>query len=485
MEEDSTLSFLLSSAAERFRGRPAIDFLGGASFSFGELDDLASRFAAGLVKLGVWPGERVVLCLPNSWQWVVAYHGVIKLGAVIVPTNPLLTVPELRYIVDDTEATAVVVPSSRVEGLQYQGARIISTDDDRGTVLSFAATLDTGAFYGRAAKPEDLVSIGYTSGTTGKPKGAMLTHRNIASCISGTVARHKRHAGDVVYSALPFPHVYGNIVLNSIFATGAKLVAPQRFKPDEAIAHIAKFGITLFEGVPTMYYQMLNQPTLAAADVSSLTRTTVGGQTMPSSTIDAIVERFKCPMLELWGMTEVSGPVVTHSPDWAPRHGSIGLPLSGSEARLADLGAGSEGAPGELLVRGPTVMKGYWRQGKATAEVLDKDGWLSTGDVAVIDGDGYIRIVDRVKDMILTAGYNIYPAEVEQVIATHPSVSMVAVGGIPDQEKGELAHAFVVLKSHAATDADALLDYCRTQLAAYKIPRAIHFVDDVPKASTG
>ena len=304
-----------------------------------------------------------------------------------------------------------------------------------------------------------------------------------------TATVHARHPADRVLSALPFPHVYGNIVMNSSLLAGCHLHVMDRFDAVTALAAIGKHRITLFEGVPTMYYQMLACVEATQADLSSLNRCTVGGQTIPTATMRVIVDRFGCPLLELWGMTEVAGPAISHSPFWPPRYGSIGLPFTGMTVRIADLQDGAQTAGtetvGELCVRGPLVMQGYFNNEAATREVIDDDGWLHTGDLAYQDQDGYVFIVDRRKDMIITAGYKIYPAELERVIAAHPAVAMVAVGRIEDETKGELAKAYVVLKSGMTASEVELIDYCRAQLAAYKLPRRVQFVSDLPKTSTG
>jgi len=266
-------------------------------------------------------------------------------------------------------------------------------------------------------------------------------------------------------------------------------VATPKFDPDAALALIASERVTLFEGVPTMYYQLLAHADIGRADLSSLTRCTVGGQTMPVAKLEAVVRRFGCPLLELWGMTELAGPATSHSPYWAPRPGSIGLPFPGMQARIADLDEpgrdAAPGTPGELLVRGPLVTTGYYNNPAATAQALDAQGWLATGDIAYADADGYLFVVDRKKDMIITAGYNVYPAELEQVVAMHPDVVMTAVAGFPDEEKGEIAVAFVVRRQGAALDEATLLSHCRRHLAAYKVPRSVRFVQDLPKTSTG
>ncbi|WP_375402981.1 AMP-binding protein [uncultured Sphingomonas sp.] len=458
------------------------------SFTFAEIDALAARFAGGLASQGIERGASVVLYLPNGWRWVVAYHAIARIGAVVIPTNILLTPQEVRYMAQDAGALALIVPDEAQALFDAPVGFVVTPGGAPGTVpfddLTRAAPLAPAT-----TAPDDLLAISYTSGTTGKPKGVMLSHGNVMASVTHTATIHVRHADDRVYSALPLPHVYGNVVMNACFLTGAGLVCPQRFDAGRAIAAIPQHRITLFEGVPTMYYQMLAHPAMDLTDFSSLTRCTVGGQTMPTTKLDAAAARLGCPVLELWGMTEVAGPATSHSPYWPARHGSIGLPFPGTQVSLRDLEhpgrEAARGAPGELAVRGPLVTTGYWRCPDATAEALDSEGWLLTGDIATRDGDGYLFIVDRKKDMILTAGYNIYPAELEQVIAMHVDVGMVAVAGFPDEEKGELAHAFVVPRDGATVTVEALVAHCRSHLAAYKVPRAVHFVQDLPRTSSG
>lgn len=478
---------LAHDAARRFGDAVALSVPGGASLTFLDIDDLAGRFAGGLAARGIGQGDRVVLHLPNGWQWIVAYHAIARLGAVVVPANILLSVPEVAFLTRDSGATGLLIPSERrAEIVQELGVELPAlVVDDEG----YEALLDAPWRAPADLSPDDLCTIGYTSGTTGRPKGAMLSHRCIFSSTALTATIHVRTAADRIFSALPFPHVYGNVVMNACFLSGARLVAPARFDAGEALATIGAERITLFEGVPTMYYQMLAHPDIATADLSTLTRCTVGGQTMPVAKLDAVMERFGCPLLELWGMTELGGPAVSHSPYWPARHGSIGLPFPGVEARIADLDAPEReaaiGHAGELMVRGPIVMGGYWKNPEATRQAIDGDGWLATGDIARRDADGYLTVVDRRKDLIITAGYNVYPAELEQVIAMHPGVAMVAVAGVPDDEKGELARAFVVRYRDATVDEAELLAHCRAHLAAYKVPRQLVFVEDLPRTSTG
>jgi long-chain acyl-CoA synthetase len=263
----------------------------------------------------------------------------------------------------------------------------------------------------------------------------------------------------------------------------------ERFDPGEALGLIAEHRATMFEGVPTMYAMMLVRPDVDSHDLSSLTRCTVGGQTIATSVIEAWEQVSGAPLIELWGMTELAGLGTTHAL-YAPNvHGSIGVALPGVEVRVASFDDATAtmppGEPGELMVRGPIVMLGYYGNIAATAETIEPDGWLHTGDVAVADPHGRFSIVDRRKDMIITAGFNVYPAEIERVIATHPAVAMVAVGGEADELKGELARAYVVLRPGAAASEADIVEHCRPHLAAYKLPRSVRFVEDLPKTSTG
>jgi acyl-CoA reductase-like NAD-dependent aldehyde dehydrogenase/acyl-CoA synthetase (AMP-forming)/AMP-acid ligase II len=483
------ISDLAQHAARRFGDAVALTLPGMRSFTFRELDDLAGRFATGLRRLGIECGDRIVLHLPNGWEWIVAYHAIARIGAVVVPANFLLSPKEVEFTVADSGAIALILPAERRDTVAVDKTCSLVTLGETTGELSFDDLLDNPYCDPVARSAEDVFTIGYTSGTTGKPKGAVLTHGCVFASLAATATLHVRNAGDTVLSSLPFPHVYGNIVMNAVFLTGTRLVATPRFDPGIALKLICDEQVTLFEGVPTMYYQMLADPGIETADLRSLIRCTVGGQTMPASKIEAVVERFGCPLLELWGMTEVAGPAITHSPYWPPRHGSIGLPAPGTEVRIASFEdpqrAAAGGEAGELMLRGPSVMRGYWNNAAATAEVLGPQGWLATGDIVRADADGYLFVVDRRKDLIITAGYNVYPAELEQVIAMHKAVVMVAVTGVADAEKGELAQAFVVRSPNVSLDEAELLAHCRKYLAAYKVPRLITFVDDLPKTSTG
>ncbi len=496
-----TLGEVLPAAADQFGDKTAL-VAGDRRFSFTELNELSNRLANGLRGIGVEAGDRVTLYAPNSWEWVVSYHAIHKLGAVANPINVMLTPEEVGFVVKDCGAKALI--ASREKGVPVLALR---GDDGQGGTLrevvlfgsgapptgarAFDELLAAGSADMQVARvpPDSLSTICYTSGTTGHPKGAMHSHRNVIVNTAMTAVMHVRTREDTVVTALPCPHVYGNVVMNASLLYGMTLVLLPSFDPAEVMAAIEEHRATLFEGVPTMFMYMLAHPDFDRFDLSSLTRCTVGGQTMPAAKMEEFERRAGCPLVELWGMTEIAGLGTTTPLYGKNRHGSIGVQLPYVECRIADLQAPSKtvsaGEVGELMVRGPIVMLGYYANEAATRATIEPDGWLHSGDLARQDEDGYVWIVDRRKDMILTAGYNVYPAELERVIAMHPAVALVAVGPQPDAMKGEIAKAYVVLKPGETTDEESIVTHCRAHLAAYKVPRQVQFVDDVPKTSTG
>jgi len=490
------IATILPRAAARYGSKAAL-VTDARTLSYAELDRLSDRVAAALAARGITPGNRVSLYSQNRWEWIVAYHGILKAGAVVNPINVMLTPKEVRYVLDDCGARAIFCEAGKVTAV-LEAARevpgvehVVTFGEAPAGALAFDTLLTASADRPTvaAAAPDALSTIAYTSGTTGHPKGAMQSHRAVLLNCALTATMHVRTERDVVVTALPAPHVYGNVVINSIFMAGGTVVLMERFDPEGALARIERHRATLFEGVPAMYMAMLAHPTLGRFDLSSLTRSTVGGQTIAETTMRAWEERAGAPLIELWGMTELAGLGTTH-PLYAPNvHGSIGVALPGVEVRVASFEDPARtvatGAPGELMVRGPVVMQGYYGNEAATRETIEPDGWLHTGDVAVADAAGYFRIVDRRKDMIITAGYNVYPAEIERVLAAHPAVAMVAVGAIADEMKGELARAYVVLRPGATAAEAELIEHCRAHLAAYKLPRSVRFVADLPKTSTG
>lgn len=486
---------LLPRAAAHFGNKTALVFE-GRRFSFRELDEASSRVAAALRRRGIAAGDTVALYAPNGPEWMIAYYAVMKLGGIVNPLNLMLTPDEAAYAMNDCGAVAVFGSADRIAGLARvrAGTRLrlcVAHGGAADDALDFDRLLDEAAGDAGidAVTPDQVCTVGYTSGTTGHPKGAVLTHRAILTNTAMTATMHLRSAADTVVSALPCSHVYGNIVMNAAIAYGMTLVLHKAFDAGRVLQSIADERATMLEGVPTMYMYLLNHPTLGQYDLSSLTRCTVGGQTMPEAKMRQVEAAFGCPLIELWGMTELGGLGTTHSAYGPRRHGSIGVALPHLQARvLATDGTGRvlpPGEVGELQIRGPVVMNGYLGRPEATAETIDADGWLHTGDLVRQDEEGYLWIVDRLKDLIITGGFNIYPAELERVIAEHPDVALVAVGSIPDDTKGELAKAYVVPRQGAQIDLQQLERHCRERLAAYKVPRAFQVVSDLPKTSTG
>jgi long-chain acyl-CoA synthetase len=492
-----SLSQLLPLVAERWPDRTAL-VTDDRTLTFGELDRLASRIAHALVWRGVRPGDRVSLMSQNRWEWLVAYHATLRCGAVVNPLNVMLTGAEVAHILNDSGAKVLFASGDRLEVIReaVHGVatleRVVSFDEASPQTETFGTLLDSGddgPFRPVSVDPGSLACISYTSGTTGHPKGAMQSHLSLVLNCAYTATMHVRTPEDVVVTALPSAHVYGNVVINGTWLAGGRVVLMARFDPDVAIRRIEEHRATLFEGVPAMYATMLAGRAVAAADLSSLTRSTVGGQTIATSVIEAWEERTGAPMIELWGMTELSGLGSTHAL-YAPNvHGSIGVVLPGNELRVVKADDGvtecEPDEPGELVARGPLVTMGYYNNDAATAEAITPDGWLHTGDIATRDRAGHFFVVDRLKDMILTAGHNVYPAEIERVLIGHEAVALVAVGREPDEVKGEVAHAYVVVATGTTPTTDELITYCRLHLAAYKVPRAIHFVEALPTTSSG
>jgi long-chain acyl-CoA synthetase len=490
------LSMIVPRAAERFGPKPAL-ITAGRTLAYQELHDLCDRVAGGLQNLGVRPGDRVSLYSPNRWEWVVAYHAALRAGAVVNPINVMLTPEEVAFVLNDCGAAAILTAGEKAEvivGLTRAVPtlrRVISFDPASADVTLFEELLNGPAAARDIPRPApaDLSTIGYTSGTTGHPKGAMQSHRAVFLNTAALFAVQTRTDRDVMLNALPLPHVYGNIVMNGTFMAGATLVMMERFDPAAALAEIQRHRVTVFDGVPTMYAMMLADPSLPGADLSSLRMCAVGGQTMPVAKMQEWERRSGAPLLELWGMTELGGAGTANCSYMPNVHGSIGFALPGAEARIAALDDASvtvpDGEPGELMVRGPLVMLGYYGNQQATRAAIEPDGWMHTGDIASRDDEGHYFIVDRRKDLIITGGFNVYPAEIERVVASHPSVAMVAVGSVPDETLGELARAYVVLRPDATATEAEIIEHCRPHLAGYKRPRSVRFVPDLPKTSTG
>jgi len=492
----ATLGEILPAAAARHLERTGL-VVDDQRLSFSELDFLSNRIANGLVAIGVQPGDRVGLFGANGWEWVASYYGIAKTGAVLNPLSSMLTTDELRYTVADA-GTRVVIGSHAKAGqlreLRAAGAldHVVlwgnAAAEDTTTLGDWLSQCDA-AFTVRPRQPSDLAVIAYTSGTTGRPKGAMQSHRAVVAAGVGTALMAARTADDRVVSALPLFHVYGSSVMNAAMLAGSMLITLPRFSVPAMLGAIATLRATLMDGVPTTYYYLLAHADFDRYDLSSLRLCWVGGQTLPAAKSLEFTRRTGCPVHEVWGMTELAGATSANPVYGVNKPGTIGLPYPGNAFRVVDAEDPSRemprGEPGELMYRGPLVMMGYYNNPAATAETIRPDGWLHTGDIAVMDDDGYATIVDRKKDMILTAGFNVYPAELERVLCMHPAVALAAVGGIADEAKGELAKAYIILKPGSHATCTELIAHCRAHLAAYKVPRAVQFVTSVPLTASG
>lgn len=492
----STLGELLPLAARRFGDRTAL-VVEDKVFSFTQLDRMSNQIANGLVASGVQPGDRVTLYGHNCWEWMVSYYGIVKTGAVINPINVMLTPEEVRYAVENSGARAVVASQDKgaplldLKGVTTLTDVVLWGDSPATGASSFSDWLRDGkvSFDTVPRQPGDLASICYTSGTTGFPKGAMQSHRSVIYATVGTGVMAARGPTDRFVSSLPCPHVYGSCVFNSSIMAGGTFILVPRFEERAFLQAIAEHRATMIDGVPTAYYYLLAHPDFDKYDLSSLTRCWTGGQTLPAAKSQEFSDRVGCPVHEVWGMTELAGPASANPVIGPNKRGSIGIAYPGNQMRIVDIDDPTKilgpNERGELMFQGPMVMDGYHGNDAATKETIGVDGWLHSGDIATVDEDGYFTIVDRKKDMILTAGFNIYPAELERVLCMHPAVALAAVASVPDEAKGELAKAYVMLKSGSDVSKQTLIQHCREHLAAYKVPRAVQFVEDVPKTSTG
>jgi long-chain acyl-CoA synthetase len=484
----ANLSSVLEQAAADHAERPAVR-MDSLVLTYSELRDVSGRVTSLLSSLGVEPGDRVAVMLPNVPAFPIVFYGALGAGAVVVPMNPLLKSREVAYYLGDSGAKVLfawhAAAGEAAKGAAETGTRVVEVaEPDLSALLAGLAPVPART---DQAGDDDAVIL-YTSGTTGRPKGAELTHTNLTGNAALTAAT-LLNAGpdDVVMGCLPLFHVFGlTCGLNATIIGGGTLTLLPRFDPAKALDIIGRDGVTIFEGVPTMYAAMLHHPAHAEADTSSLRTCISGGAAMPVEIMRGFEQLFGCMILEGYGLSETSPVASFNHPGRERKPGSIGTPVEGVEMRVVD--ADGRGLPagevGEIAIRGPNVMKGYWGKPDATAEVM-RDGWFLTGDLATVDDDGYFHIVGRKKDLIIRGGYNVYPREVEEVLHEHPAVAEVAVIGIPHVELGEDVGAAVVLKPGAAATPAELRAFVRERVAAYKYPRYVWLVRELPKGPTG
>ena len=469
----------------------------GQRTTYGELRQQVSSVRGALVGAGLRPGDRMAIVSANNWYFVVGWLAGLGAGLVVVPINPSAPAPELQrqLAMVDTRAVLVGPAAARAFG-----------DIDRSTLPALEVVVETGGLGIEGAialddllthepaplverSPDDLAALMFTSGTAGAPRAAMLTHGNLAANLTQIQASEARRqlSTDVSLGVLPFSHIFGlNVVLDLSLYAGSTLVVVERFDPTSAAEAIVNHGVTVVAGAPPMWTAWASVAGLAPDTFATVRIASSGAAKLPVETAQLFEDRFGVRITEGYGLTETS-PVVTTATGGSAPWGSIGAPLAGVEVRL--VGAEGEdvliGDAGEVWVRGPNVFTGYWQDPDATAEVLDAAGWLHTGDVGIVDDEGNLFLVDRVKDIIIVSGFNVYPAEVEEVLAAHPAVAQCAVVGVAHPYSGEAVKAWVVLEPGRSTDEDELAGWCAERLARYKCPDKVMFVDELPVAPSG
>jgi long-chain acyl-CoA synthetase len=481
------LASILTDAAEQNPSHTAIK-LDDLELSYKMLDGASAHIAGLLATRGVEAGDRVGIMLPNVPYFPVCYYGALRAGAVVVPMNVLLKRREVAFYLKDSGAKLVFAwhefGEDAERGAEDAGAQCVRVEPGEfertvGEAEPRTPLVETA--------DEDTAVILYTSGTTGTPKGAELTHANLVKNCQVARSLFDLGAGTVVLGALPLFHSFGQTCgLNATISASGTLTLIPRFDPEKALEIIQRDHVDVFEGVPTMYGAILHLSDRERYDTSSLQFCASGGAAMPVELLRGFEDAFGCKVLEGYGLSETSPIASFNHPDQAQKPGSIGTPVDGVEMRVVDEDGNEvpQGDVGEIAIRGHNVMKGYWNRADATDEVM-RDGWFHTGDMATVDEDGYFFIVDRKKDMIIRGGYNVYPREIEEVLYEHPAVREAAVLGVPHDQLGEEVAAAVALKDDADATADELQEYVKQQVAAYKYPRRIWFVEDLPKGPTG
>jgi len=530
----TTLPQVLERTAAKSPDAPALIY-SGTRLSYNQLQEHVNRLAAGLQALGVRKGDRVALMMANCPQFVIGYFGALRAGAIVTATNSMYTAREVTQQWNDAEPKVVIAdrrlfsvvraafpqinsaPQIVLTGTrQYYPHAVLRLcqPQDSASGESVAALSGSGLrkptqtavpavhrweellrVSGSPAvnrlRPSDIACLQYTGGTTGTSKGAMLTHANLVvnACQAADWLAFGKGGPEVTVAALPLFHIYGMtcVMISSVLA-GASVVLLTRFALRSALSVIRQYHPTIFHGVPTMYVAFNSVPHVERYGFGSLRICMSGGAALPVEVRQKFEALTGGKLVEGYGLTETSPVTHINPPSGSPKVGSIGLPIEDTEARIVDLETGERevavGEIGELVIRGPQVMKGYWNKPEDTADVL-RDGWLHTGDIARKDAEGYYYIVDRKKDIIIAGGYNIYPRDVEEVLWKHPKVQEAAVIGVPDAYRGETVKAFVVLLPGASASADEIIAFCRGHLAAYKVPRVVVFRDGLPKSSVG
>ncbi len=478
----------------------------GHKTTYRELEDAVHAFASALQQAGIQKGDRVAVMLPNSPHFVISYYGILTAGGIVTQVNPMLVERELQYILTDSGAKAIVALDTvypRVRAVEAEtdlekvivaslqsGGQSVSPDE---TFEAFLASGKNHEFHPVSINPaEDVAILQYTGGTTGRSKGAMLTHRNLLANVVQSFEFFKSdfHPGqDRCLTVIPLFHVFGmTACMNLTLYAGSSLVLLPRFDIKEVLETIKREKPTSFPGVPTMYVALTNYPGVEEYGVDSIRTCNSGSAPMPVELMREFERRTGAKVLEGYGLSEAS-PTTHCNPPFAERKpGSVGIGFPSTEYKIVDTETGERELPigelGELIIHGPQVMKGYWNMPEETKKAL-RNGWLYTGDLARMDEQGYVYIMDRKKDLIIASGYNVYPREIEEVIYEHPAVKEAAVIGVADPYRGETVKAFIVLKDGANATEQDIADYCKANMAPYKVPKLIEFRSELPKTNVG
>ncbi|MBY6189058.1 AMP-binding protein [Microbulbifer agarilyticus] len=524
MDIERSILEVFTDATAKFADRPAFTCL-GQTLTVGDIDRLSAQFTSYLQNhTNLKPGDRIAVQLPNVLQYPVAVFGALRAGLVVVNTNPLYTKREIKHQLNDSGAKALVVLAniadtaaavvaetsveqvivSEIADLHPPLKRVLINtvakhvkkmvpDFHFANQVNFRDAMAKGAkapHQDVARTADDLAVLQYTGGTTGVAKGAMLTNRNLVANmeqVREALGESMKEGEEYYVAPLPLYHIYAfTIHCMCLFTTGNhSLLIPNPRDIPGFVKTLKGIRFTGFCGLNTLFNGLMRDPGFADLDFSKLHTTCSGGMALTRATAEKWEQVTGCVVTEGYGMTETS-PVVCFNPAEAVQLGTVGVAVPGTEVKVIDENGNDlpNNTPGELCVRGPQVMKGYWERPEATAETIDSEGWLKTGDMAVIQDDAYIKIVDRKKDMIIVSGFNVYPNEIEDIVSAHPKVTEAAAVGIPDERSGEAVKLFVV-KADASLTADEVIAYCRENMTAYKVPRNIEFREDLPKTNVG
>ena len=487
-------SFVLAEAGERADKPALVDGPSGRTITYGQLDSLSSALAGALAARGIGKGDVVCIYSPNLPEYAVLFHGVIRAGATNTTANPLYTANELRHQLEDSAAKMIVtVPpflataTEAAEGTGVEEIVLVGAEGGEEGATDIKELLGAGQ-----APPqveidpvEDLAVLPYSSGTTGLPKGVMLSHRNLVANILQCDGLLPIGEDDVLIGVLPFFHIYGmTVIMNMGLHSGATVVTMPRFDLEQFLKLVDERGVSTAYVVPPIALALAKHPLVDEHDLSSLRMIMSGAAPLGAELTERVASRIDVPVTQGYGMTELS-PVTHLCPLDRIKPGSIGLPVPGTETRIVDPESGEDADRGELWIRGPQVMKGYLNNDDATAETITDEGWLRTGDIAEADEDGFLSIVDRLKELIKYKGYQVPPAELEAVLIDHPAVADCAVIGVPDEEAGELPKGFVVVAGEGEASDEEILDYVAERVAPMKKLRALERVEEIPKSASG